>query len=271
MSAWVQVSVLVLVPASVPVSVPALVPALASAPVVLQEWGPQLLPKPLLKRPPKHSTGLQLGFLLASLDLESVLAFLALELVLAFLALELVLAFLALGQVQYLEPWLQQKQPNMEQEGSGLLVEQVSQVVWQEPDLRPQLLLPKLLPKLPNLASGEPEPWEPGGSEPGEPSQGLGASEVCPQLQLLKQPNMELQQDLASDCLLFTQVVEPGAWELVVNLPSPMEGPWEPWDTKVGPAWGNPVAGRESELPRTPDSRPHQRWCYCLVENVNPL
>lgn len=36
MSAWVQVSVLVLVPASVPVSVPALVPALASAPVVLQ-------------------------------------------------------------------------------------------------------------------------------------------------------------------------------------------------------------------------------------------
>lgn len=104
------------------------------------------------------------------------------------------------------------------------------------------------------MASGEPEPWELGGSEPGEPSQGLGALEVCPQLQLLKRPNSESEQDLASDCLPFTQVAEPGPWELA-----------------VGPAWGNPVAGRESELPRTPDSRPHQRWCYCLVENVNPL
>lgn len=81
----------------------------------------------------------------------------------------------------------------------------------------------------------------------------------------------ELQQDLASGCLLFSQEAEPEAWELVANLQSPTEGPWEPWDTKVGPAWGNPVAERESELPRTPDSRPHQRWCYCLVENVNPL
>lgn len=40
-------------------------------------------------------------------------------------------------------------------------------------------------------------------------------------------------QDLASDCLLFSQVaeLEPGselgAWELVANLPSPTEVPWE--------------------------------------------
>lgn len=46
---------------------------------------------------------------------------------------------------------------------------------------------------------------------------------------------------------------------------------WVPLLAQLGPAWGNPVAGRESERPRTPDSRPHQRWCYCLVENVNPL
>ncbi|XP_045399087.1 basic salivary proline-rich protein 1-like [Lemur catta] len=81
---------------------------------------------------------------------------------------------------------------------------------------------------------------------------------------------MEWQQDLASDCLPFSQVA-PGAWVSLENPPRPSEGPWEPWDTKVCPAWGRPVAGRESELPRTPDSRPHQLWCYCLVENVNPL
>jgi len=148
----------------------------------------------------------------------------------------------------------------------------VSQAVWQESDLGPRPLLPKPPPKPPSLASGDPEPWESGGSESGgSESGGLEALEVCPRSQLLKQPNMELQQDLASDCPLFTQVAEPGAWALVANLPSPMEGPWEPWDSQVGPAWGNPVAGRESELPGTPDSRPHQRWCYCLVENVNPL
>lgn len=39
--------------------------------------------------------------------------------------------------------------------------------------------------------------------------------------------------------------------------------------TQVGAALGNLVAGRGSDLPETPDSRPHQRWCYCLVENVN--
>lgn len=101
----------------------------------------------------------------------------------------------------------------------------------------------------------EPEDWGLEGLGLVDLSQGLGPLEVCPQLQL-KQPNMELEQDLASECLLFSQVEESelAAWELV-----------------VGPAWGNPVAGRESELPRTPDSRPHQRWCYCLVENVNPL
>lgn len=80
-------------------------------------------------------------------DLELVRAFLDLELV--FLALGLVLVFLALGQVQYLDPWLQLKQPNMEQEP---LVEQVSQAVWQELDLLPQPPLPKLLPKLPSSA-----------------------------------------------------------------------------------------------------------------------
>ena len=166
-----------------------------------------------------------------------------------FLDLTLVLVFLALGQGQCLDPWLQLKQPNMEQEGLGLsegletLVEPVSQVVWQELDPL-LLLLPKPLPKPLNLAWGYPvgsesEDWELEVLGPVELSQGLGPLEVCPQLQQLKQPNT---------------VVEPGAWELV-----------------VGPAWGNPVAGRESELPRTPDSRPHQRWCYCLVENVNPL
>lgn len=79
----------------------------------------------------------------------------------------------------------------------------------------------------------------------------------------------EWQQDLALDFLLFTQVVVLGAWELVENPRSPMEEPLEPWDTKVGAALGNLVAGRGSDLPETPDSRPHQRWCYCLVENVN--
>ena len=181
-----------------------------------------------------------------------------------FLDLTLVLVFLALGQGQCLDPWLQLKQPNMEQEGLGpsegleTLVEPVSLVVWQELDPL-LLLLPKPLPKPLNLAWGYPvgsesEDWELEVLGPVELSQGLGPLEVCPQLQQLKQPNTELQQGLALDCLLFSQVVEPGAWELV-----------------VGPAWGNPVAGRESELPRTPDSRPHQRWCYCLVENVNPL
>jgi len=43
------------------------------------------------------------------------------ELVPAFLDLELV--FLALGQVQYLEPWLQLKPPNMEWEVPGLSAE----------------------------------------------------------------------------------------------------------------------------------------------------
>lgn len=81
----------------------------------------------------------------------------------------------------------------------------------------------------------------------------------------------ELQQDLALDFLPFIQVVVLGAWELVENPRSPMEEPLEPWDTKVGAALGNPVAGRESDLLGTPDSRPHQRWCYCLVENVNLL
>lgn len=246
----------------VPAWDPASVPALVLAPAVLQEQGPPLQPKPLLRQPPKPSTGLQPDFLPA---------FLALGLEPAFPDSELVLVFPGLELVQSLEPWLQLKQPNTELEGPGLSEEQVSQAVWQESDLRPQPLLPKLPPKPPSMASGEPEPWEPGGSEPEEPSQGLGALEVCPQPQLLKQPNMELQQDPASDCPLFSQVAQLGAWALVANLPSPMEGPWEPWDTKLGPAWGNPVAGRESERPRTPDSRPHQRWCYCLVENVNPL
>lgn len=63
----------------------------------------------------------------------------------------------------------------------------------------------------------------------------------------------EWQQDLALDSLLFTQVVVLGAWELVENPQSPMEEPWEPWDTKVGAASGNPVAGRESDLLGTPD------------------
>lgn len=119
-------------------------------------------------------------------------------------------------------------------------------MAWQGPDLPPLLLLPRLLPKPPSTASGsvgsEPEDWGSVGSGPEEPSPALAL-----------------------------EVEAPGAWELAESPPRPMEGPWEPWDTKVGPAWGNPVAGRESELPRTPDSRPHQRWCYCLVENVNPL
>lgn len=45
--------------------------------------------------------------------------FLDSELVLLFPDLELVLVFLALGQVQYLDPWPQLKQPNMHQQGSG--------------------------------------------------------------------------------------------------------------------------------------------------------
>lgn len=173
---------------------------LALAPAALQEQGPRVPPNLLLSWPPKPSSGLPLAFLLAFPDLELVLAFLDLELVLVFPDLELVLVFLALGQVwvQYLDPWLLLKQPNMEQEGLGalaglealvVLVEQVSQVVWQEPDLLPWLLPPRLLPKLANMASGEPvgselEDWDL------EVSQGLGALEVCPQLQLLKQPNM---------------------------------------------------------------------------------
>lgn len=112
--------------------------------------------------------------------------------------------------------------------------------------------------------------------------------EVCLQLQLLRQPNTvllaleasleapdhsqeESQRALASDCLPFTQVAVLGAWESVANPPSLTEGLWEHLDIKVGLAWGNLVAGRGSEPPGTPDLRPHQRWCYCLVENVNPL
>lgn len=169
----------------------------------------------LLSWPPKPSSGLPLAFLLAFQDSELVLVFQDLELVLAFQDLELVLAFpdlglvlvfLALGQVQDLDPWLLLKQPNMEQAGLGalegleVLVEQVSQVVWQEPDLLLRLLPPRLLPKLANLASGEPvdselvglelEDWDLEGLGLVELSQGLGALEVCPQLQLLKQPNM---------------------------------------------------------------------------------
>lgn len=105
----------------------------------------------------------------------------------AFLDLELVLVFLALGQVQYLDPWPQLKQPNMGRpgplEGLEILAEPVSQVVWQESDL----LLPKPLPKLPSLASGESEDWELGALEL---FQGLEPLEVCPRLPLLKQPNM---------------------------------------------------------------------------------
>lgn len=70
----------------------------------------------------------------------------------------------------------------------------MSQVVWQEPDLLLRLLPPRLLPKLANMALGEPVDSELAGSELEdwdlEVSQGLGALEVCPQLQLLKQPNM---------------------------------------------------------------------------------
>lgn len=78
----------------------------------------------------------------------------------------------------------------------------MSQVVCRELDLLPWLLPPRLLPKLPNLASREPvgsdlaglepEDWELEGLGLVELSQGLGALEVCPQLQLLKQPNMVL-------------------------------------------------------------------------------
>lgn len=94
---------------------------LALAPAALQEQGPRVPPNLLLNWPPKPSSGLPLAFLLAFLDLELVLAFPDLEL--AFLALGLVLVFLALGQVQvqYLDPWLLLKQPNMEQEGLGAL------------------------------------------------------------------------------------------------------------------------------------------------------
>lgn len=176
---------------------------------VLQEQGPQLQPNLLLRWLPKPSSGQQLGFLLVFPDLELLpefpglellLEFPDLDLVLGFPDLELVLVFQALGQGQYLDPWLLLKQPNMELEGlgplegSGLLLEQVSQVVWQELDLLPWLLPLRLLPKLPNMAWGEPagselEDWELEGLGL---SQGLGALEVCPQLQLLKQPNMVL-------------------------------------------------------------------------------
>lgn len=204
---------------------------------VLQERGPQLQPKLLLRRPPKPSSGLQLGFLPVFLDLDLVPEFPDLDLAPGFLDLALVLEFQALGQVQYLDPWLQLKQPNMGQEeclepleGWDLLAEQVSQVVWPELDLLPWLLPPRLLPKLPSLAWGqlvgsELEDLELEGWGLVEFSQELGSLEVCPQLQQLKQPNMELQQDLASDCLLFSQVAEPGGWELAANLPSPSEGP----------------------------------------------
>lgn len=185
---------------------------------------------PLLSWPPKPSSGLPLAFLLASQDLELVLAFLDLELVLAFPDLELVLVspalglvlvFLALGQVQVqdLDPWLLLKQPNMAQAGleaseglevsveqvsQAVLVVRVSQAVLEVSDLLAQLLLPRLLPKLANTASGEPvdselegleleglelEAWDLEGLGLVE-SQGPGALEVCPQLQLLKQPNM---------------------------------------------------------------------------------
>lgn len=61
----------------------------------------------------------------------------------------------------------------------------MSLVVWQESGPLPQPLLPKPLPKLPNtalgaLAGSELEGW------------GLLVLEVCPQLQLLKQPNTVL-------------------------------------------------------------------------------
>lgn len=159
------------------------------------------------------------------------------------LDLELVLGFLALGQVQvqHLEPWLQLKPPSMEQEVQGHLGEWVSQVVWQELDLLPQLLLPKLLPKLPSMASVALEPEGSGLEDLGQVELPQ-ALEVCPLLYLLRQPNMvplvleassepgpsrvqELQQDLALDCLPFSQVVEPGAWDMVANHQSPMEGP----------------------------------------------
>lgn len=45
------------------------------------------------------------------------------ELAPAFPDSELVLVFLALGQVQYLEPWLQLKQPNTEWEEPGFSAE----------------------------------------------------------------------------------------------------------------------------------------------------
>lgn len=83
--------------------------------------------------------------------------------------------------------------------------------------------------------------------------------QVYLQLQLQKQPNTvllvlvvswepgpspeEWPLGLASACPPFSQVVEPEAWELVPNHPSPMEGPWEPWGSKVE---------RESEFPRLP-------------------
>lgn len=178
-------------------------------PEVLQEQGPQLQPNLLLSWLPKPSSGRELGFLPVFPDLELfpefpdlelLLEFPDLDLVLGFPDLELVLVFQALGQVQHLDPWLLLKQPNMEQEGLGplegwgLLLEQVSQVVWQELDLLPWLLPPRLLPKLPSTVWGEPvgselEDWELEGLGL---SPGLGALEVCPQLQLLKQPNTVL-------------------------------------------------------------------------------
>lgn len=83
--------------------------------------------------------GLQLGFLLASLDLESVLAFLALELVLAFLALELVLAFLALGQVQVRRPLGPgQKLPPSSEEGDLFSCRHIPSSLTQELAVSPQ-------------------------------------------------------------------------------------------------------------------------------------
>ncbi|KAJ8798754.1 hypothetical protein J1605_016557 [Eschrichtius robustus] len=138
------------------------------------------------KQPPKlPSLGLPLGFLPAFPDLDPVLEF---------LDLELVLVFLDLGQVQYLEPWPQLKLPSTEQECLGPLetLEVLAESVSQEPDLMLWLLPPKLPPKPPSLGWGYPVGSESVGSESEglELSQGLWALEVCPQLQLLKQPNM---------------------------------------------------------------------------------
>lgn len=60
-----------------------------------------------------------------------------------------------------------------------------------------------------------------------EPSQEPGPLEVCPQLQLLRQPNTVL---LALEASLESpghsqEVAVPGAWESVANPPSLTEGP----------------------------------------------